>query len=167
MVLIVVFLLIASGGSTLAQRLEPTGLDLINAPIWTDTNTGVALAGYDPVTFFSGEQPRAGRREHEVIWGGVAWWFENEGNRAAFAASPAVYAPRFGGHDALAMSRGAMVRGHPEIWNLWRGQLYVFRSPVNRAIWLKDQMAITLRAVEIWKDRVTGVQSGDVSVINR
>ena len=32
---------------------------------------------------------------------GAIWRFRNEGNRAAFAADPEVYMPRFGGYDPV------------------------------------------------------------------
>ena len=43
------------------------------------------------------------------------WRFRNEGNRAAFAADPEVYMPRFGGYDPVAVARGARRAGPPAI----------------------------------------------------
>ena len=59
--------------------------------------TGLAIDGFDPVAYFVDAKPKLGRPELELRSGGVTWRFQNEGNRSAFAADPAVYAPRFGG----------------------------------------------------------------------
>src|SRR4051812_19728994 len=64
--------------------------------------TGLAIDGYDPVSYFIEGMPRLGRADFELRFGGSNWRFANEGNMAAFAADPDVYAPRFGGHDPLA-----------------------------------------------------------------
>src|SRR5437870_9340989 len=72
----------------------------------TDRHTGLALYGFDPVAYFTDAKPMAGRPDFEYWFGGAIWRFRNEGNRAAFIARPDVYAPRYGGYDALALARG-------------------------------------------------------------
>ncbi len=126
-------------------------IDLINAPIWADINTGVALSGYDVISFFMEDGPVHGRAEFEAVWGGVAWWFDSHGNMEAFLSAPEVYAPRFGGHGTVALSRGAVLPGQPDVWEIWEGQLYLFHSPVNRTIWRSDRLRITQDAVTVWK----------------
>jgi hypothetical protein len=48
----------------------------------------------------------SGRPEFERMPEGTTWRFRNEGNRAAFAADPDVFLPRFGGYDPVALARG-------------------------------------------------------------
>jgi hypothetical protein len=96
-------------------------------------HTGLAIDGFDPVAYFVDAMPKEGRAELELRSGGATWRFHNEGNRAAFAAAPAVYAPRFGGHDPMAVARGAAAAGHPQLWLIARQRLYLFYSVEARA----------------------------------
>ena len=57
-----------------------------------------------------------GRAEFEHRYAGAIWRFDNEGNRAAFAADPDVYMPRFGGYDPVGIARGVSTAGYPELW---------------------------------------------------
>jgi YHS domain-containing protein len=78
--------------------------------IVTDRLTGFAIGGFDPVAYFTDGKPVPGRAEFELSSAGVVWRFANEGNRAAFAANPDVYAPQFGGYDR---DRARRIDGRP------------------------------------------------------
>jgi hypothetical protein len=65
-----------------------------------DGLSGVALEGFDPVSYFLGDGPKPGLPEYELVWSGVAWRFASAANREAFRRDPEAYAPRFGGYDA-------------------------------------------------------------------
>ena len=93
-----------------------------------DHHTGLAIGGFDPVAYFVDAKPMLGRAELELRFAGAIWRFRNEGNRAAFAADPEVYMPRFGGYDPVAVARGASAPGHPELWLIDRQRLYLFYS---------------------------------------
>jgi hypothetical protein len=47
-----------------------------------------------------------------------------------------VYVPRFGGNDPIALARGALVAGHPTIFAVHDGQLYLFQKPERRVSFL-------------------------------
>src|SRR3954471_20921041 len=64
--------------------------------IVVDQHTGLAIYGVDPVAYFTDRKPIPGRQDFEYRYAGAAWRFVNEGNRAAFAADPHVYMPRYG-----------------------------------------------------------------------
>src|SRR5207244_12096850 len=76
-----------------------------------DRHTGLALYGVDPVAYFTERKPVPGRPEFEYSYAGAVWRFDNEGNRAAFAADPDVYMPRYGGYDPVGISRGLATPG--------------------------------------------------------
>lgn len=115
--------------------------------IATDWRTGLAVGGFDPVAYFTDGTARLGRADYEYTFGGAVWRFVNEGNRAAFAANPDVYMPRFGGYDPVAIARGASTPGHPEIWLLTDQRLYLFYSVEARSAFQSDPAA-GLRAAE-------------------
>ncbi|MDR3497113.1 MAG: YHS domain-containing (seleno)protein [Ancalomicrobiaceae bacterium] len=122
----------------------------------TDTYTGLALGGNDPVAYFTDGVPTEGSSEHELDWGGTTWHFVNEGNLAAFQQNPEVYAPRFGGRCAYAMSEGLSVEGQPWFFVIHRDRLYLFASAGNRIAFLTDPDGIATEAVRQWPDVVRG-----------
>jgi hypothetical protein len=107
---------------------------------WVVTNryTGLAIDGFDPVAYFVEAAPKEGRAELEFRSDGAVWRFLNEGNRSAFAAAPEVYTPRFGGHDPMALARGAATPGHPALWLIVEQRLYLFYSAEARAAFARD-----------------------------
>ena len=103
------------------------------APVEVNTQTGLAISGFDPVAYFTDGKPELGRAGVELNFRGAVWQFRNEGNRAAFAEHPDVYMPRFGGYDPVAVARGTTVPGHPLIWALVGQRLYLFYDAKARA----------------------------------
>jgi hypothetical protein len=101
-------------------------------------HTGLAIDGFDPVAYFVDRAPRQGRAELELRSAGATWRFHNEGNRAAFAAAPDVYAPRFGGYDPISVGRRASAPGHPSLWLIAGNRLYLFYSAEARAAFARD-----------------------------
>ena len=114
-----------------------------------DELSGVALYGFDPVSYFLGEGPKPGRPEYEIVWSGVAWRFASAANREAFARDPETYAPRFGGYDATGIARGVTVRANPWLSVVRPDGLYLFRSDQGRARFVADE-SIAEKAEERW-----------------
>jgi hypothetical protein len=94
--------------------------------IVVDRFTGLAIGGYDPVAFYTDAKPVPGSPDFELPYGGAVWRFTNFGNRAAFAARPDVYMPRFGGYDPVGVAHGVAVAGRPDIWLISGGRLFLF-----------------------------------------
>jgi hypothetical protein len=108
-----------------------------------DLASGLALGGFDPVSYFLPEGPQAGRAELQSVWGGVAWRFAREANRVAFEASPTAYAPRIGGYDAEAARLGRVVDASPGLYVVLQNRLYLFRNVANREQFLSDDARAT------------------------
>lgn len=104
-----------------------------------DRFSGVALSGYDPVSYFAGGRPLPGTQAHELVWAGAVWRFANEGNLAAFRAAPGVYAPAFGGYDGEAVGRGIAAAGNPRIFAVLGNKLVLFRDEVSRSTFLASR----------------------------
>jgi hypothetical protein len=132
-------LLAAFSGAVLLAGLASASLGAATTELVVmNRYTGLAIDGFDPVAYFVDALPRQGRAELELRSGGATWRFRNEGNRSAFAATPAVYTPRFGGHDPMAVARGAATPGHPELWLIAGQRLYLFYSAEARAAFAQD-----------------------------
>lgn len=102
-------------------------------PVMTNPLTGLAIDGFDPVAYFTGEGPGPGKAEFEYKSAGVTWRFRSQGNRAAFIEHPEVYAPQFGGYDPIAIARGVSVPGYPLTWAVVGDRLYLFYDARARA----------------------------------
>jgi hypothetical protein len=118
-----------------------------------DKTSGLALHGFDPVSYFLGEGVKPGLPEHEMVWNGLAWRFASAANREAFARDPEAYAPQFGGYDATGLAGGLVVQGNPLFPVVHEDRLYLFRSDHGRARFLADQ-TIVARAEHRWPDVV-------------
>jgi hypothetical protein len=101
-------------------------------PFVVDWHTGLAIYGYDPVAFFTEARPVAGSDNCEYHYGGVVWRFANIGNRAAFAASPNVYMPQYGGYDPIGVAQGIAVPGNPNVWLVIGQRLFLFYNDDRR-----------------------------------
>ena len=112
--------------------------------------SGVALDGFDPVTYRLGAAPRPGRPDHEYVWRGLAWRFASAANRAAFIRNPETFAPRIGGYDAERAASEVVVPGDPEIFLVRSGGLYLFRSEDHRRRFLADE-DLANRAEASWQ----------------
>jgi hypothetical protein len=123
-----------------------------NDPIVVDPHSGLAISGFDPVAYFVDAKPEVGRPNMELRHDDTVWRFRNEGNRAAFAEHPEVYAPRFGGYDPVAIARGVSVPGNPFFWAVTAERLYLFYSAEARTAFLADPGAVIERATRKWPD---------------
>jgi hypothetical protein len=118
--------------------------------IVVDRHRGLAIAGFDPVAYFTDATATLGRPEIEYAYAGAVWRFRNEGNRGAFAADPEVYMPRFGGYDPAAAARGAAVEGHPLVWLIVEQRLYLFETAKTRDIFVDDPERVIAAAERKW-----------------
>lgn len=85
----------------------------------------IAISGYDTVAYFTVAKPMKGKPEFSASWQDVDWYFANSEHRDLFVASPARYAPQFGGFCAMAMTRGVVKTIDPQAWVIVDGRLYL------------------------------------------
>lgn len=115
----------------LLGAVAPAAAQSVVTTIVTNPLTGVALDGFDPVSFFTDPRPSQGKADFEYVWAGVPWYFTNAANRDAFVSAPEAYAPQFGGHCAMSLSRGFLSDGNPRYYVVRDRRLYLFYSPGN------------------------------------
>ena len=122
-----------------------------------DPLTGVAIDGYDPVSYFISAQPEQGKPDFEYSWGGASWYFVSAANRDIFALNPTTYAPQFGGHCATALSRGYLSDGKPRLFAIEALKLYFFYSTANRDAFLLSKTPTISKAEENWSNFSKGL----------
>jgi hypothetical protein len=126
-------------------------------PVIVNANTGLALSGFDPVSYFADGKPMFGRPELELRNNGAIWRFRNEGDRAAFADHPEAYTPAFDGYDPVAVAHGKSVAGHPLFWTVSGERLYLFYSEEARSEFLGDPGGVIARANRKWPEVARGI----------
>ncbi|MFZ3358807.1 MAG: YHS domain-containing (seleno)protein [Xanthobacteraceae bacterium] len=136
-----IFLLTAGPPSVRAAATERIVMD------W---HTGLAIDGYDPVAFFTNGKPVIGSDEFELRSHGAVWRFANIGDRAAFAASPDVYMPRYGGYDPLGVAQGVAVAGNPNVWMITGEKLFLFYDAERRDRFAADPERLINLAERKW-----------------
>ena len=85
----------------------------------------VAILGYDTVAYFTVGRPVKGNSSFAFSWQDAKWHFASAKHRDLFAANPERYAPQFGGHCAMALTRGEVKVIDPEAWIVSEGKLYL------------------------------------------
>ena len=112
--------------------------------------TGVAIEGYDAVSYFTGAEPELGSPDYEYDWAGVPWYFASAANRDVFMRNPEIYAPQYGGHCAISLSRGYLSDGKPRLYAIVGLKLYFFYSTANRDAFLMSPQGALQTAESNW-----------------
>ena len=98
----------------------------------------VAILGYDTVAYFTEGRPVKGNSEFAFSWQDAKWHFSSAKHRDLFAANPEQYAPQFGGHCAMALTRGVVKVIDPEAWIVSEGKLYLSFSKKGLGMFRQD-----------------------------
>jgi YHS domain-containing protein len=111
---------------------------------------GVALGGYDPVTYFVGGAPTKGDAKIEATFNGALYHFVSQDNRALFEKDPTQYAPAYGGFCGYAASVGKVRPADPLIWSIVDRQLIVQHTKAADELWRKDVSGNKRKADKYW-----------------
>jgi YHS domain-containing protein len=117
--------------------------------VFTDKK-GVALDGYDPVTYFTDGAPKKGDAKIEATFNGALYHFVSQENRATFEKEPTKHAPAYGGYCGYAASIGKVRPANPLIWSIVDGQLIVQHTKGADELWKKDVAVNKARADKYW-----------------
>lgn len=116
---------------------------------------GVALEGYDPVSFFTEKKPKKGKSAIVTEFDGVKYQFSNEANKKAFDASPKKYQPAYGGWCATATAGGYKYPVDPTNYVVTDGRLFVFYKGLfgnAKDPWVKDEPNHIKKADKNWPE---------------
>jgi YHS domain-containing protein len=118
---------------------------------------GLALDGYDPVSYFSGK-PIEGKKSFSGAYQGVTYYFANAANKSTFFGNPEKYEPAYGGWCAYAMGeKGEKVKIDPETFKIIGGKVYLFYNFWgNNTLedWNKNEIQLKSAADKQWKKYV-------------
>ena len=111
---------------------------------------GVALEGYDPITYFTDGKPTKGDQKIEATYNGALYHFVSQANRETFEKAPSRYAPAYGGFCGYAASIGKVRPANPLIWSIVDGQLIVQHTKGASELWDKDVPGNKSKADKLW-----------------
>ncbi|MDQ8205284.1 YHS domain-containing (seleno)protein [Pelagicoccus sp. SDUM812003] len=110
---------------------------------------GIAMGGYDLVSYFQDDQPKRGLETYEVSRGNCAYRFASEKNRDAFRADPERYLPSYGGWCATALAMGRLTCPDFTNFKVENDQLLLFEVTAftnGRMIWENNSERLRQRA---------------------
>lgn len=120
------------------------------APPVSMSEEGLAIGGYDPVSYFRDGGPLVGSVAFEYRWNGAVWRFASAEARDRFMARPEDFAPQFGGYCAWAASQNYIAPGDPNVWRIVDGRLYLNFNERAKMLWEKDLAASIERGNANW-----------------
>ncbi|MFM9957057.1 MAG: YHS domain-containing (seleno)protein [Phycisphaerales bacterium] len=115
--------------------------------------SGVALNGYDAVSYFEAAGPVKGSASFATRYRGVTYQFADASRRAAFNADPERYLPTYGGWCATAMAEGDKVEIDPTNYKVTNGRLFLFYKGFlgnAKKDWDKDEKGLEVKADTSW-----------------
>jgi YHS domain-containing protein len=120
-----------------------------------NTEQGLAISGYDPVTYFTGNKAVKGSKENSVSDQGIVYYFSSAANKEEFKKNPSKYEPQYGGWCAYAMGKdGTKVEVDPGTFKIVDGKLFLFYNHFftnTLKTWNKDEPKLNKQADSNWK----------------
>jgi len=110
----------------------------------------LAIQGYDPVAYFTQEKPTKGSNDFTATYKNAIYLFSSEQNRDLFRASPAKYAPQFGGFCAYGVTKGRKLDTDPTAWRVVDGKLYLNLNKDVQKVWLENVPGYITNANQTW-----------------
>jgi YHS domain-containing protein len=122
-----------------------------NSPAAVNVDTkGVALKGYDPVSYFSGKAPVLGKASISATHDGATYHFASTANRDKFTAASAKYAPQYGGFCAMGVAMGKKLDVDPKAYRVVSDKLYLNVNKDVQKRWLDDVPGNIATAEKSW-----------------
>ncbi len=107
----------------------------------TGNNTskdGLAISGYDAVSFFN-SKPTRGDAEHSFKHDGVTYIFSSAVNQEVFAKNPQKYIPAYGGYCAYGVSLGKKFQIDPLAYEVNQKTLYLLLNGATKKVWEQNK----------------------------
>lgn len=136
-------------------------LSLITAYAQVDpvNKDGVAVGGYDVVSYFKPGGPQKGNSSFKHIYNSVTYYFASADNLGLFIENPEKFIPQFDGYCALAVSYGKKISIDPTTYKVTNNKLYLFfkgkttHGSVNSIeTWNKNEAKLLEKAERLWPD---------------
>lgn len=151
--LIIILCMVAYWNQSFSQSAD------IRSKLFNLDRAGLAIQGYDPVSYFTHGKAVEGKQGITMVYEGITYRFSSPQNKEAFKSDPKKYEPQYGGWCAYAMGvSGEKVEVDPETFKIINGKLYLFYNKYfNNTLrsWDKDESRLHPRADNNWSKIVS------------
>ena len=110
---------------------------------------GIAVGGYDLLTYHDTEGPRPGSQEFGVELAEFRYLLANEANKKLFEQNPDRYLPRYSGWCAISLALGRLTCPDYGNFQIEDGELLLFETTGftnGRVLWNTDAPGFRIRA---------------------
>jgi len=128
--------------------------------------SGLALQGYDPISYFTEGRPVKGDPHHTALYRGAVYRFASAQNQQAFEKDPARYEPAFGGYCGYAASINRLSPISPEFWEIIEGRLVLQHNQKAWDAWHEDRDGNVEKADANWPGLVERNGSTEALLVN-
>ncbi|MEK6701454.1 MAG: YHS domain-containing (seleno)protein [Planctomycetota bacterium] len=111
---------------------------------------GLAMEGYDPVSYFTDGKPIKGDNSIARSFQGATYHFANVEHKNLFERDPSKYVPQYGGFCGYAASIDKVSPANPQIWQLVDGRLVLQHTPEAFRLFNQDLAANDAKARKYW-----------------
>ncbi len=119
---------------------------------------GVAVGGYDPVSYFVQSEAMPGDASVTSTVNGITYQFSSAGNKDLFDSDPEKYIPAYGGWCAYAVAESSTkMEPDPTMWQIQDGKLLLFYDDWMTSLtgslkeeWNTDHEGYKRRADDNW-----------------
>lgn len=123
-----------------------------------NTENGVALREFDPVSYFNSSRPLKGTSKLYHNYKGITYYFVNEDNLEEFKKNPDKYEPAYGGWCAYTVAlNGERVKVNPVTYKIVNGKLHLFynyNSDNRLTKWNREEKKLIPAANRNWVARM-------------
>lgn len=120
---------------------------------------GVAVSGYDVVSYFTNSKPEKGSESISVTYNQNNYYFSSEEHKELFLKEPNKYLPSYGGWCGYAVAeREERMPPNPEQWKIENGRLVLFFDNIITKLrggllnkWNEDPEGYKARADANWQ----------------
>ena len=150
------FVLLVTGQTAFAQSGNSSSTSLRKTHFWL-SKSGLALDGYDPVSYFRGK-PQKGSSAQQLNHNGVVYWFASADTKAEFQKNPEKYEPAYGGWCAYAIgAKGEKVEPDPTNFKIVQGKVNLFyRNFFSNTLddWNENEKSLKAKAEQNWLTKI-------------
>lgn len=115
-----------------------------------NTERGLAVKGYDPVSYFITGKPTPGLAQFAATYKGATYRFASAENRDRFVAAPEKFLPQYGGYCAYAIALNQIADIDPDEWAIVDNKLYLNNNFISQTLWSFDKSGNIARGNHNW-----------------
>lgn len=116
-------------------------------------SNGVAIKGYDIVSYRVGQRPLKGKAEFKTKFASLEWHFASVENKTKFEAAPEKFAPEFGGFCSTGIRLGFTFPADPEVYTVHNDKLYLFADISPQTDFVNELPRSLSEATSNWQKR--------------